>query len=146
MAWKNTDVSMKPVMFDDLDEIFDEKGTQFCALRRVQWVKEGEEPDREKSHLELRRWRIDSNGQENAAKGLVFLSDNGPNELAHVLVKKGFGETKTLITELKDRADFKDSVEHLYDKDIIDNDGEFFDMRTALLSNDPDPESDDEED
>lgn len=126
---------IKPVMFDNLNEIFDEKGSTFIAMRRVQWCDEDKKPDREKSKLELRKWRITAEGEERADKGFSFLTEDGPHELARVLVHNGYGKTKVILKELKDRDDFKDSVNHLFDKEEVSDSGEYFDIRTALLNN-----------
>ena len=52
------DVSVRPVFFDNIDMTFDERQSTILAMRLVQWVKEGDEPDREKAKLELRKWRV----------------------------------------------------------------------------------------
>jgi len=127
-------VSVKPVLFDNIDEIFDERGSTFLAMRKVQWCQEGKEPDESKAKLELRKWRMTPEGEERADKGFSFLTDDGPHELAKVLVKNGYGHTKDILLSLKDREDFKDSVEHLYDGEDVSSDGEYFDMRSVLLS------------
>ena len=136
---------IKPVLFDNLNEIFDEKGSTFIAMRRVQWCEEGKQPDKEKSKLELRKWRITPEGEERADKGFSFLTDEGPHELARVLVHNGYGDTKVLLKELKVRDDFKDSVDHLFDKEEVSDDGEYFDIRTALLSNEATDGDDEDE-
>lgn len=138
----NSDKKIRPVLFDNLDAIFDERGSAFCSMRRVQWCGEDEEPNREKAKLELRRWRVTAEGEERADKGLVFLTDNGPHELAKTLVHYGYGNTKDILIELKSREDFKESVNHLFDKDELSSDGEYFDMRTALLSEEPGDDED----
>ena len=123
----------KAVYFDDLDEIFDEKGSSFCAMRRVQWVKEGEEPDREKSKLELRKYRMGPEG-EVTGKGFSFLTEEGPDELVNVLIGQGYGDTREVLLKLKERENFKEAVETLYDDTSSDDyDGEYFDMRSVLL-------------
>lgn len=128
------DKVIKPIMFGDINEIVDEKGSMFIALRKVQWVSDDKEPDESKAKLEIRKWLVDADGEEKANKGVTFLTDEGPHELAKVLVKKGFGKTKEILKALKPRADFKDSVKNLFKDDDADNqDGDYFDMRTALL-------------
>ena len=141
---KDTDINIRPVLFDNLDTVVDERNASFIAIRRVQWCKGDEEPNRDKSKLEIRRWMIDSNGEEKAGKGLSFLTDEGPHELAKALVHHGYGHTKDVLLELKSREDFKDSVEHLFDNDTESSDGEFFDMRTAMLAEDPRGEEEDD--
>ena len=136
----NSDKIIKPVFFGNINETFDERGSMYLALRKTQWVQEGQEPDETKAKFEIRKWMVTPEG-EKANKGVAFLTENGPSELAHVLVKNGFGETKTILLDLKKREDFKEAVEHMYDGET-DTDGEFFDMRTALLSEEPEDESD----
>ena len=138
----NSDKKIRPVLFDNLDAIFDERGSAFCSMRKVQWVQEGNEPDDSKAKLELRKWRVSEDG-ERADKGFAFLTEDGPHELAKVLVHNGYGHTKDILLELKGRDDFKESVEHLYDKEEESSDGEYFDMRSILLT---DEEEEDEED
>lgn len=129
----NSDEVIKPVMFDNLNEVFDEQGSTFIALRRVQWCRGENKPDRDKSKLELRKWRITPEGEERADKGFSFLTEDGPHELARVLVHNGYGKTKEIITELAHRDDFADSVKHLNDKEISKSDGEYFDIRKELV-------------
>lgn len=146
MAFGGYSGEIKPVTFDGLDAIFDEKGSTFISMRRVQWCKEGEEPNREKSKLELRKWRIQNDGTERADKGFSFLTEEGPHELAKVLVDNGYGHTKDILMGLKKRTDFEESVNHLFDKDVESGDGEYFDMRTALLAEDDSVDENIEED
>ena len=50
------------------------------------------------------------------------------------MIQNGYGHTKDLLLELKKREDFKESVEHMFDKETESSDGEYFDMRTIMLS------------
>lgn len=143
MAFSNGDFNMHPVIFDDCDEVVDEKSNTFVALRLVQWCKNDDTPDKDKAKLELRKWRV-KDGEERADKGCSFLTPEGPGELAKVLIKKGYGETSDLLHELSHRKDFKDAVEHFNDKATdSDDSSEFFDMRNILLDNDEEDENDD---
>lgn len=135
---------MRPVRFGDLDAIVDEKGTQFIALRKVQWVKNGEEPDESKAKFEIRKYLVDKDGTEKPQKGVSFLTPEGPGELARVLVHEGFGDTKDILKELKGRNDFRDAVETL-NQDEDDTTGEYFDMRTLLEDDEEDEEDNLEE-
>lgn len=125
-------VAVKPIIFGVTDNTFDERGSSFLALRKVQWCKEGEEPDESKSKLELRKWMVDKDGKEIPNKGFSFLTDDGPNELAHLLVREGYGDTKTILTELVKREDFKDSVENFNKSEDTENSDNYFDMRELL--------------
>jgi hypothetical protein len=131
--------NIKPVYFDNMDAIFDEKGSMFLAMRKVQWVKSGSEPDASKAKYELRKYIVGADG-EKPNKGMTFLTEEGPHELTKVLIQQGFGHTKDLLKELKKRDDFKDSVKDLFtdDDSATSEDGEYFDMRTELLKEDED--------
>lgn len=127
----------KPIYFTD--DIFDEKGSSFLAMRLTQWCEQGEEPDKEKAKLELRKFRMTSDG-ERVDKGFSFLTEDGPNELAHLLVCNGYGDTKELLLELRKRDNIEEALKGLVDdtvesvKNLFDNnDGEYFDMRSVLL-------------
>lgn len=129
----NSGIKLKAVTFGELDGIFDEKGKVFCSMRKVQWVKEGQEPDEEKAKLELRKYTIGPEG-EIPGKGLTFLTENGPHELTNVLIDEGFGDTREILRKLKKRDDFREAVETLFENaPADDSDGEYFDMRSVLL-------------
>ena len=130
MAFTKGDLDRHLVKFGELDSTIDEKGSIFIALRKVQWVKNGEDPDETKAKLDLRKYRVDENGDEIAGKGISFLTDDGPNELTKVLIHEGYGNTKEILKELKNRDDFVDSVEHINEEDT--GSGEYFDMRQLL--------------
>ena len=117
-------------MHDNMDEIFDEKGNTFLAMRKIQWCKPDAEPDPDKAKLELRKWHMRSEG-ETPGKGLSFLTEEGPHELVDVLLYNGYGHTKDILEILKDRDDFKESVKSIYGSDKDDD--EYFDPREALL-------------
>jgi len=132
MAFEKNEI-IHPIIFEDgPNAIFDERGNTFLALRKVQWAK-GENPEKDPSRakLELRKWMV-KDGEEIANKGFSFLTEDGPHELTHTLIREGFGKTKEIIKGIKDRIDFKESVEHLYDEESDSE--EYFDMRDALLS------------
>lgn len=113
------------------DHVFDEKGGTFLALRQIAWgCPQNEEPDPEKVHWELRRWRM-RDGKEMADKGFSFLTEDGPNELVNTMLEEGFGNTKDVLNIIKNRDDFKDAVENMsVDGDVT---GEYFDPRSLLL-------------
>ena len=117
---------------DGMDEIFDEKGNVFLAMRKIQWCKAGAEPDPDKAKLELRKWHMKPDG-ETPSKGFAFLTEEGPHELVNSLVSNGYGYTKDILLKLKERDDFEESVKGIYDE--VDHDSEeYFDPREALLS------------
>lgn len=133
---ENEEKVICPFIFEDApNEIFDEAGNRFLALRKVQWLKSADEtPDPEKGKLELRKWIINKDGEEQANKGFSFLTEEGPHELTKVMVNNGFGHTKDILGGIKKRDDFEEAVNTLYDKEEDSDDSEFFDMRAALLA------------
>lgn len=140
--FNNKAFNAKAVMFGGINNIFDEKGSTFLAIRKVQWVKEGAEPDESKAKLEIRKWTV-QDGKEVALKGCAFLTEEGPHNLVKAMIQEGYGNTKEVLTELKHRDDFKEAVEHLNDEEDF-GEGEFFDMRDILLSNSDEDEEEDE--
>ena len=131
----NKDVVIKPYIFlDETNEIIEEKNNQYTALRRVQWIKEDDEPDKSKSKLEIRRWIVEKDGTEKANKGVVFMTEEGPHQLAEILVNNNYGKTKELTKSLIKRNDFEESLNTLFSEDNELSDGNYFDMRDMLLS------------
>lgn len=130
----NADFNKELVTFGGIDIIFDEKGSRFLSLRKVQWVTKGEEPDEEKAKYEMRKYTVGKEGEEICGKGVSFLTEEGPHNLAKELVANGFGHTPDVLKELIKRDDFKETVEHLGDNENGSvNGGEYFDMRSLLL-------------
>ena len=88
---------------EDLDEVIDERNNTVIMLRRVAWG------DRDFGRPEIRKWHL-SEGKERADKGVTFLTDDGPANLAKTLIRKGFGETKELLEVLKERDNFDNAL------------------------------------
>ena len=131
----NKDIAIKPFIFvDDINEVIEEKGNQYAALRKVAWVKEGEEPDKDKAKLEIRKWIVDKDGSEKAMKGYSFMTPEGPHQLTEVLVDNNFGNTKKILRSVTKRDDFKDAIENIGTDNDDNGEGDYFDMREALLS------------
>lgn len=121
-------------LYGDLDMIFDEKGSTFLAMRKVAWFNKdkGIEPSEEKAKLDMRKWTANDNGNDIPLKGFSFLTEEGPHSLTEALVDNGYGKTPKLLTSLKKREDFEESVKHMYDEE--DESGtEYFDARADLL-------------
>lgn len=92
--------NIKYEVVDDYDYLFDEKGNAFLAIRKVRWG------DNEKVNLDMRKWYTNANGEETLGKGVSFLTEEGPHELARVLVQNDFGHTDEILEAIKDREDF----------------------------------------
>ena len=130
----NGDFNKELVTFGDIDIIFDEKGSRFLSLRKVQWVNKGEEPNEEKAKYEMRKYTVGKEGEEICGKGVAFLTEDGPHNLAKELIANGFGHTSDVLKELIKRNDFKETVEHLgEDENDSVGDGNYFDMKSLLL-------------
>lgn len=92
----------------EVDEVIDEKGNSVIMFRKLAWGK-GEEK------LELRKWYVDID-KETPSKGVTFLTEDGPHNLTHVLIRKGFGDTEKILEELKTRDGFEDSLSNVIGK------------------------------
>jgi hypothetical protein len=137
------DNSMQYYIFKDYEMPFDEKGSTVGTIRKVQWVKSGEEPDETKAKLEIRKMYMQGEG-ERSGKGYTFSTENGPSELAEGLLKIGFGDTKECLKILREREDFLESAKTINDDNEGSSDGEIFDMRDLLMNTSE--ESEDEDD
>jgi hypothetical protein len=118
-------------VFKDYNVVFDEKGSKFGTIRKVQWVREGKEPEEDKAKIEIRHMVNTAEGEQ-FGKGYAFDTEEGPHELTEALVECGFGSTKEILRKLTHREDFKDSVENFNKEEEI-SDGEMFDMRDLML-------------
>ena len=107
--------NFKYEIVDDYDKIFDDKGNTFLSLRKIKWG------DSDKTHLDLRKWYCNSNGEETPGKGFSFLTEEGPHELTKVLLENGYGYTEDVIDSVKDREDFMASLVKCLNKEDIDN-------------------------
>lgn len=136
------DNSMQYHIFEDYEISFDEKGATYGTVRKVQWVKAGEEPDESKAKIEIRKNYMQGE-QEKFGKGYTFSTPEGPSELVIGMIDAGFGDTKKILKSVIKRDDFLESATKINeDEDDMNSNGEFmFDMRTLLL----DESADDEE-
>lgn len=89
----------------DIDEVVDTKRNSVILLRKLAWG-DGDE------HLELRKWVVDIN-KETPLKGVTFLTEDGPNNLVSVLLRKGYGKTKDVLESISIRDDFKESLDEI---------------------------------
>lgn len=80
----------------EFDYTIDEKGNTFIALRKIDWGGKGE------YKLDIRKYYANESG-ETMAKGLSFLTEEGPNELTKVLLETGYGDTEEIANAIIDR-------------------------------------------
>lgn len=94
-----------------VDEILEEKGNQFTALREESF------DDGEKYYTAIRRFYTDNDGKENMGKGVTFLTPEGPAAAAVSIIKSGFGTTTEYLETLKTREDFDASLNEVLGED-----------------------------
>lgn len=120
----------------DFDYLISESGSNFIALRKIKFGKsqDDEEVTPEDRKLDLRKWSIDAEGNERMLKGISFPDDESVDELVNTLVELGYGDTKHILTSLKDRDEFGKIIPFVFtDADIIESDdGEYYDPRKVL--------------
>jgi hypothetical protein len=81
----------------DFDEMLEDRGNgTFVAVRKVKWGNKGD------YKVDIRKWRINSSGEESPDKGVV-LSDKAADNLVYKLVKHGYGDTKIINGLLNQR-------------------------------------------
>lgn len=115
-----------------IDRIVEEKGSTFMALRQIAWgVSDGDEVDNDKIKLDLRKYRVDEDGNEIMGKGISFSTEEGPSELVHILLEEGYGDTSRSLDIISKRKDFRNAIEFLNtDDDSLKQD--LFDIRDIV--------------
>ena len=111
----------------DFDHTIDEKGNTFIALRKIAWG------DSDNYKLDLRKYYTTEDG-ERMNKGVSFLTDEGPNELARVLIDTGYGNAMDIAESIKNnRPDIMELLASDLDKIKAEsNTGDFYDPRELL--------------
>ena len=102
--------------------VFDEKGNTILSLRWESWNGREEK-------LALRKCYIDKEGNETPNKGFSFLTEDGPHSLAEELVRRGYGDTNTIVSELKKRDDIGKKLD-----DVETYEDEYFDPQSLFAS------------
>jgi hypothetical protein len=101
-------------IMDDFDFIIEEKGNSFTALRKLRWS------DKSATKLDIRKYMIDSDGNEVIGKGIGFMTEEGPHELVKVMTENGYGKTKEILVAIKDREDFMPSLSKVLSNSQMD--------------------------
>ena len=102
MAFKNDGPISFELKENGINQLIDERNNTVMMLREVSW-------NGRDAHLELRKWVVAEDG-ERPNKGAVFMTEEGPNNLVNIMTKHGFGDTKTILGNIKDRPDFETSL------------------------------------
>lgn len=138
MFKRNNDTPFSYTVVNEFDKIIDEKGNSTLNLRKLYW---GEDSD--KPRLDLRKWIQGDQGEICTKHGFSFLTEEGPHNLAEVLVEEGYGRTKELIEGVKDREDFRPALnavlgegDEYYDESVSVPEEDYFDPREGLLLED----------
>lgn len=119
----------------EFDYLISESGSNFLALRKIKFGKsQDDEVEPEDRKLDLRKWSIDAEGNERMLKGVQFPDEESVDELANTLVELGYGDTKHILTSLKEREEFAKIIPFVFtDEDIIETDSdEYYDPRKVL--------------
>ena len=123
---------------DEVNEVFDEApgGNSFLALRKLRWM------DGAPFKLDIRKWYVNSEGEEIAGKGVSFTTPEGPDNLIEALMKHGYGDTRKTLNGMKEREDFPIAVKEIITENNIDLDsielesidsvGTFYDPKAIL--------------
>lgn len=126
-------MDFKYSIIDNIDYTLEEQGNQFTALRKVRWG------DGEKDYLEIRRWRNTPDGGEQAAKGVTFMTEEGPANAINAFIDLGYGNTKDILTHLQTRVDFRKSLnsvlgkgDELFDEDVGTLEDDFYDPKSLI--------------
>ena len=85
-----------------INQLIDEKNNTITMLREVSW-------NGRAAHLELRKWVVEENG-EKPMKGYSFSTEEGPHNLVNVMTGLGFGDTKVILNNIKERSDFEPAL------------------------------------
>lgn len=130
------DGKIKYNVVDGFDYVVDEKANASINVRMLTW---GDKPI-EDAKLDIRKWHITEEG-EIPGKGFSFLTEEGPHTLVETMAGLGFGHTKNILDNIKDREDFRPALnsvlgegDEFYDSTVIaEEEKEFYDPREALF-------------
>lgn len=86
----------------------------FLALRKLRWN------NNSPFKLDIRRWFVNSDGEEIAGKGVSFITEEGPGNLVHALLTNGFCDTMRTLDSIKDRDDFLPCVKEILEQNHYD--------------------------
>ena len=103
MAFKKSNDKLSYKLKENgINEIISEKNNTVIMLREIAWAERD-------YNLEIRKWFINSDG-ETAGKGISFNDKETPHVLVNTMTRLGFGNTKTIIDNIKTRNDFEKSL------------------------------------
>lgn len=95
-----------------IDEVVAESGNTIVRLKEVSW-------NGRPAKLEVRKWRMSSNGEETPAQGLTFANEDIAHSLVNTMTKIGLGHTSTVLKNLSSRADFNEALVQTIGKEKV---------------------------
>ena len=103
---------------DEINDVFDEApgSNSFLALRKLRWNEAAS------FKLDIRKWYVNSEGEEVAGKGVSFVTEQGPDNLIKALLSHGYGDTESIISTLSTRDDFPVIIKRQLEERGIDLD------------------------
>lgn len=116
------------------DHVLEEHGNTFFALRKIKW---GSSSDYK---LDLRKYYATAEGEQ-MSKGCVF-NDECANELARVLVEKGYGDDEALYNAITKHRPYV--LSRIYQDLDIEADGIGLAGAKAHIAKYPIPEEDED--
>ena len=140
MAWTKSNDEFKCEIDKEFgDHIIEESGNNCVMVRRISW---NDKPFK----LDIRKYTY-KDKSEVMLRGIT-LTDNGADELAHVLVKKNYGKTNKLLYWLKQRNDYESALSNCDELDLDNNEegDEYYDPSEIFnINGDEEEISDDTE-
>lgn len=109
---------------DGIDEVFDERGNSILKISEMSWN------DRAYK-IELRKWVVQSDGSMTPNKGFSFLTDQGPHDLTHILLEKGYGDNQK-IKEIMESRGVVDLNVPINEKEVKEDSQDFYDPEALL--------------
>ena len=110
-------------ILEDTEYVFDERGNSVLKMAMVSW---NDRP----AKLELRKWLMNSDGELTPNKGFSFLTEDGPSELVHGLLERGYGDNAK-IKEIMERRGITLDIE-VEDKPKMEDSDSFYDPNEIL--------------
>ncbi len=98
---------------DPLENVFDHRDNNYLAIRRVAWNKQH-------PRLEIRRWYVNADEEEVPSKGISFVTEQGPHQLTHLLLKLGYGDDDTIEAIMENRKKMREAGYEVKPKSIKD--------------------------
>ena len=104
---------IRQTIIDNCDHVIDERNNTYISLRKVKWSENSD------TKLDLRKYVTQTDGSERMMKGCSF-SEEAADELVHALLEEGYGDTRQVLLDIKERDNFPISMVRALSDDDID--------------------------